>query len=67
MNSIKAWYKVGTICMNSGNSKISDLHRILLNFSDQINLNRSGKYVALSNLTIYYKKRKFKKVIKKND
>ena len=53
--------------MNSGNSKTSDLHRILLNFSDQINLNRSGKYVALSNLTIYYKKRKYKKVIKKNN
>ena len=43
------------IYMNSGNNKTFDLHRILLNFSDNINLKRSGKYVALSNLTIYYK------------
>ena len=33
--------------MNSENSKTSDPHRILLNFSDKINLNRSDKYVAL--------------------
>ena len=36
-----------TIFMNSENSKTSDPHRILLNFSDKINLNRSDKYVAL--------------------
>ena len=35
------------IFMNSENSKTSDPHRILLNFSDKINLNRSDKYVAL--------------------
>ena len=40
--------------MNSRNSKISDPHRQLLNFSDIINLKRSDKYVALSNLSIYY-------------
>ena len=41
--------------MNSGNRKTSDSHRLLLNLSDKINLKRSDKYVALSNLTIYSK------------
>ena len=56
--------------MNSGNSKICDPHRLLLNLSDEIHLKRSlkikinmlnlninklkDKYVALSNLSIYY-------------
>ena len=40
--------------MNSENSKTSDTHRLLINLSDKINLKRSGKYVALSNLSIYY-------------
>ena len=41
--------------MNSENSKTSDPHRLLLNLTDKINLKRSDKYVALSNLSIYYK------------
>ena len=40
--------------MNSGNSKTSDLHGLLLNLSDKIDLKRIDKYVALSNLSIYY-------------
>ena len=36
-----------TIFMNSGNSKTSDPHRLLLNLSDEPNLKRSDKYVAL--------------------
>ena len=51
-----------TIFMNSGNSKTSDPHRLLLKLLDKINIKRSGKYVALSNLSIYYKW-KNKKVI----
>ena len=42
------------IFMNSKNSKTSYPHRLLINFSDKINLERSDKYVALSNLSIYY-------------
>ena len=42
------------IIMNSGNSKTSDPQRLLLNLSHKINLKRSNKYVALSNLSIYY-------------
>ena len=43
-----------TIFMNSGNSKTSDLHRLLLNLSNKTNLKRNDKYVALSNLSIYW-------------
>ena len=38
------------IFMNSENSKTSDPHRLLLNLLDKVNLKRSGKYFALSNL-----------------
>ena len=40
--------------MDSVNNEISDLHIILLNLLDKTNLNRSDKYVALSNLSIYH-------------
>ena len=52
MNSIKLQNKMGTIFMNSKNSGTSDPHRLLLNLADKINLKRSDKYVALSNLII---------------
>ena len=35
-----------TIFMNSGNSKTSDPHRLLLNLSDKIDLKRKNKYFA---------------------
>ena len=40
--------------MNSENSTTSDTHRLLLNLEEKINSKRSDKYVALSNLSIYY-------------
>ena len=43
-----------TIFMNSGSSKISDPHKLLLSLLDKIKLKRSDKYVALSNLSIHY-------------
>ena len=43
-----------TIFMNSENSKTSDPHRLLLNLTDKIDLRRKDKYIALSNLSIYY-------------
>ena len=53
--------------MNSENSKTSDPHRLLLlNLSDKINLKRSDKYVALSDLSIYYTWRNIKKSYKNN-
>ena len=45
---------MGTILMNSGNSKKPDHHKLLLNLSDKQNLKRSDKYAPLSNLSIYY-------------
>ena len=55
-----------TIFMNSENSKTSDPRRLLLNISDKINLKRSDKYVALSNLTIYYTCKNIKQLYKNN-
>ena len=40
--------------MNSENSKTCDPNKLLLNLSDKINLKRSDKYVAFSNLNIYH-------------
>ena len=40
--------------MNSKNSKTSDPHRLLHNLTDEIDLTRKYKYIALSNLSIYY-------------
>ena len=34
MNSIKLWYKIDTIFMNSENIKIYDPYRLLLNLED---------------------------------
>ena len=43
---------MNTIFMNSENSKIYDPNILLVNLSDKINLKRSDRYVALSNLSI---------------
>ena len=40
--------------MNFENSKKSDPRRLLLNLTDKIDLRRKYKYIALSNLSIYY-------------
>ena len=45
---------MGPIFMNSENSKTYDFQRLLLNLTNKINLKRSDKHVALSNLSIYY-------------
>ena len=52
--------------MNSENSETSNPYRLLLNLLDKINLKRNYKYVALSNLSIYYTWKNIKKVIQKN-
>ena len=41
-----------TIFMSFKNSLKSDLHRLLPNLTGKLNLKRSDKYVALSNLNI---------------
>ena len=52
--------------MNSGNSKTSDYHRLLLNLSGKIDLKQSDKYVALSNFSIYYTWANIKESYKSN-
>ena len=47
--------------MNSKNSETSDTHRLLLNLTDKIGMRRKDKFVALSNLSIYYTWKNFKK------
>ena len=53
--------------MNSKNSKTSNSHRILLNLLNEIGLKRSYKYVALSNLSIFYAWKNIKKAYKSNN
>ena len=45
---------MNTIFMNFEKSILSDFYRLLLNLSNEINLQISDKYVALSNLGRYY-------------
>ena len=50
--------ELDTIFMNSGNSKTSVSHRLLLNLSDKINLKKD--FFFLLNLSIYYTSNNFK-------
>ena len=43
---------MNTIFINSEKSKTSNSHRLLLNLTDKIDLQRKNKYIALSNLSI---------------
>ena len=52
--------------MNSKNSKTSDPDRLLLNFTDKIDLRKKDKYIALSNLSNYYTWKNIKKSYKNN-
>ena len=52
--------------MNAKNSGTSDPHRLLINLTVKINLKRSDKYIALSNLRIYYTWKNIKKSYKNN-
>ena len=57
---------MNTIFMNSKNSKTSDPHRLLLDHTDEIDLTRSDKYIALSNVSIYYTWKNLKNSYKNN-
>ena len=52
--------------MNSKNSKAPDHLRISLNLTDNTDLRRKYKYIALSNLSIYYTWKNIKKSKKNN-
>ena len=52
--------------MDSKNSEKSDPWRLFPNLTDKINVMRSDKYVALSNVSIYYIWKSIKKSYKNN-
>ena len=52
--------------MNSEKSITSDTQKLLLNLSDKINFKRNDKYIALSNLSIYYTWKNIKSLYKNN-
>ena len=56
---------MAAVFTNSKNSKTSDPYRLLVNLTFEINLKRSDKYVALSNISIYYTWKKLKSSYKK--
>ena len=53
--------------MDSENNKTSDPYRQLLNLTDNIDLRKKDKYVALSNLSIYCTWKNMKKLYKNNN
>ena len=63
MNSIKLSNRIDNTFLNSKNS---DPHRLFLNLKDETILNKIDKYVALSNLSIYYTWKNIKKSYRNN-
>ena len=57
---------MNTIFMNSKNSKTYDPHGLLLSLKYKIDLRRKDKYIALSNLSIYYTWKNIEKPYKNN-
>ena len=58
--------KMSTTFMNSESSSTSDVHRLRLNLTDNIDLLRGDNRVALSNLSIYYTWNNIKKLYRNN-
>ena len=52
-----------TIFINSKNSKTFEFYVLILNLTDEINLQRGGKSIALSDLSMYYIWKNIKKNI----
>ena len=57
---------MNAIFINSKSSKTSDPCRLSLNLADKIDLRRKDKYIASSNLSIYYTQKNIKKSYKNN-
>ena len=45
---------MNTIFMNSKNSKTANAHVLILKLTDELDLRKDEKIIALSNLNIYY-------------
>ena len=52
--------------MNSENSKTSEQHILIFKLTDKLDLRRSEKSIALSNLSIYYAQKNIKSLYKNN-
>ena len=52
--------------MNSGDSTTTKSFRLLVNLSDKKNLKRSYKYVASSNISMYYTQKNIENFKKRN-
>ena len=57
---------MGTIFMNTENSKTNELHKFFLNLSQRLGLKSSNKHVALQNLSIFYTWKNIRKQHKNN-
>ena len=57
---------MNTIFINPQKSKTSDPHRLLLNLTEKMNLKRRDRYVALSNLSMYYAWKNIERIYKNN-
>ena len=55
---------MGTIFMNTGNSKTNEPHKFVLNLSQRLDLRSSNKHVALQNLSIYYTWKNIRKLLR---
>ena len=55
--------KFDAIFMNSKNSEIYETYKLLINLANQKDIRRSYKHIALSNLSIYYTCKDYRKVI----
>ena len=52
--------------MNSENSKASEPHVLILKLTDKLDLRKGEKSIALSNLSIYYKRKNIKRSYNNN-
>ena len=57
---------MNTIFMNSDNSKTYKLHVLTLKLTSKLDLRLGEKFIALSNLSIYYTWRNIKNLYKNN-
>ena len=55
-----------TTFMNSENSKSSEPHVLILKLTDKLDLRKGEKSIALSNLSIYYKRKNIKRSYNSN-
>ena len=55
-----------TTFMNSENSKASEPHVLILKLTDKLDLRKGEKSIALSNLSIYYKRKNIKRSYNSN-